>query len=191
MTDSGAAVRWTIADLEAFPEDSQRYEIVDGELFVSRASHYEHQATCNRCAFALTDWNNRSRLGLVIPAPGVIFSEADAVIPDVVWVSRRRLALLADDAGHLQGAPELIVEVLSPGATNERRDRAAKLKLYSTQGVQEYWILDWRLQTVAVYRRQEAQLRLVVTLGGEDVLTSPLLPGFTVPVGQLFEREDA
>ncbi len=125
----------------------------------------------------------------MLPAVGLIFSEYDAVIPDLVWVSRERLALLADEAGHLRGAPELVVEVLSPGAENERRDLGAKLKLYSVHGVAEYWILDWRLETVAVYRRQRARLRLVATLRRDDTLTSPLLPGFALPVGHLFPRD--
>jgi Uma2 family endonuclease len=189
MAETPPAVRFTVADLELFPDDSQRYEIIDGELFVSRAAHHEHQETGNLCAFALTAWNNETRLGRVIPAAGVNFSEADSVIPDVVWVSRERLARIVDDAGHLQGAPELVVEVLSPGASNERRDREAKLKLYSIQGVHEYWIVDWRAQTVAVYRRHEAQLRLVGTLERGDTLTSPLLPGFELVVAQLFARD--
>jgi Uma2 family endonuclease len=78
------------------------------------------------------------------------------------------------------------VEVLSPGARNERRDRDLKLKLYSRQGVQEYWIADWLLRTIQVYRRQEAELRLVATLRGDDVLTSPLLPGFSCPLPSLW-----
>lgn len=83
-----------------------------------------------------------------------------------------------DEDGHLTGAPELIVEVLSAGATNERRDREAKLKLYSTQGVQEYWIVNWRSQQLEGYRRQAAQLNLLATLLPEDNLTSPCLPNF-------------
>ena len=68
-------------------------------------------------------------------------------------VSSERLALLMDDVGHLTGAPDLAVEVLSFGARNEERNRNAKRKLYATQGVREYWILDWRLKQVEVYRR--------------------------------------
>jgi len=70
------------------------------------------------------------------------FSESDNVIPDVVWASNERLERLLDEAGHLTAAPELVVEVLSPGKKNERRDREAKLKLYSVQGVHEYWIVN-------------------------------------------------
>lgn len=111
-------------------------------------------------------------------APGVIFSQADSVIPDVVWVSRERLAQIEDEAGHLTGAPKLVVEVLSPGKQNEFRDKEAKLKLYSVPGVREYWIVDRFTQKVEVYRREKAQLVLVATLLGNDEITSPLLPGF-------------
>jgi len=103
------------------------------------------------------------------------------VVPDVVWISHERLAALMDEAGHLTGAPELAVEVLSPGVENERRDREAKLKLYESRGIREYWIVDWRLQQLEVYRRDQAMLRLVSTLFAEDVLPSPLLPGFSCP----------
>lgn len=86
----------------------------------------------------------------------------------------------------MTGAPELIVEVLSPGATNERRDREAKLKLYSLKGVQEYWIADWRLQQIEIYRRDAAQLRQIATLLPNDEITSPLLPGFSTQVQRFF-----
>jgi Uma2 family endonuclease len=125
-------------------------------------------------------------LGQVAAAPGIIFTDADNVIPDVVWVSNERLAVLLDDAGHLTGAPELVVEVLSPGADQERRDRQFKLKLYSTRGVQEYWVVNWRLQQIEVYRREQAKLELVATLFANDELTSPLLPKFVCPVSRLF-----
>ncbi|MGI0494631.1 Uma2 family endonuclease [Alkalinema pantanalense CENA528] len=83
-------------------------------------------------------------------------------------------------------APELIVEVLSAGTQKERHDRETKLKLYTERGVQEYWILDWRLQQVEIYRRQPTTLKLLSTLLVTDVPTSPLLPGFTCAVDRLF-----
>jgi Uma2 family endonuclease len=79
-----------------------------------------------------------------------------------------------------------VVEVLSPGRERERRDRVLKLELYTRHGVPEYWIVDWRRQTVEVYRREQAALQLVATLGNEDALTSPLLPGFIYPVASLW-----
>ncbi|UBF27294.1 Uma2 family endonuclease [Kovacikia minuta CCNUW1] len=179
-------VRWTTSDVDLLPDNGNRYEIIDGELFVTRAPHWKHQKATNRIANALDTWSLSTGLGETVPAPGIIFSDADNVIPDVVWVSRDRLDILLDEAGYLTGAPELVVEVLSPGVQNERRDREAKLKLYASRGVQEYWILNWQLQQVEVYRRQQAILKLVVTLLATDNLSSPLLPDFVYPVARLF-----
>jgi Uma2 family endonuclease len=179
-------VRWTSADLELLPDNGNRYEIIDGELFVTRAPHWGHQQTCNNIGTQLKNWSLATGLGQVATAPGVIFTDADNVIPDVVWVSNERLAALLDDAGHLTGAPELVVEVLSSGVDQERRDRELKLKLYSTRGVQEYWVVNWRLQQLEVYRREQAKLVLVATLLNNDELTSSLLPGFVCPVARLF-----
>lgn len=179
-------VRWTSADLELFPDDGKRYEIIDGELFVTRAPHWGHQRTCLKIGRVLDDWSQSSGLGQAAIAPGIIFSDADNVIPDVVWASNERLAFLLDESGHLTAAPELMVEVLSTGQENEKRDRELKLKLYSSKGVREYWIVDWRLQQVEVYRREQAALVQVATLFTSDELSSPLLPGFACPVAQLF-----
>jgi Uma2 family endonuclease len=91
-----------------------------------------------------------------------------------------------DKAGHLHSAPELVIEVLSPGASNEFRDRQAKLKLYSRRGVHEYWILDPMLRQIEIYRRKRARLILDTTLYSDDILESPLLPGFSLAVRKLF-----
>jgi Uma2 family endonuclease len=178
-------VRWTSADLELLPDNGNRYEIIDGELFVTRAPHWGHQRACGKIFSALDIWSIASGSGQPVINPGVIFSDADNVIPDVVWISSDRLNSLLDESGHLTGAPELVIEVLSPGAENERRDRSAKLKLYSTRGVREYWVANWQLQQIEIYRRQNALLTLTTTLLAGDILTSPLLPGFSCPVKQL------
>jgi Uma2 family endonuclease len=180
---------WTVPDLDRFPDDGLRYEIIEGELFVSRVPGIDHQEVCSLCAAPLTLWNQQTRLGDVLPGVGVLFSPTDAVIPDVVWVSRARRAAIERADRHLHGAPELIVEVLSRGAANEWRDREAKLSLYARYGVEEYWIVDWRAQSVAIYRRSEAGLQLAHTLGRGDTLTSPLLPGFALPLADLFDRD--
>ena len=182
------AIRWTIADLELLEADEwKRYEIVDGELFVTRAPHLGHQDTAGQIYARLLLWSKETGRGKPFITPGVIFSDADNVIPDVIWISQERLAILVDEEGHLTGAPELIVEVLSPGSNNERRDRQAKLKLYSLKGVQEYWIVDWRLHQVEVYRRENTQLRAFSTFLPEDEITSPLLPGFQCQVARFFQ----
>lgn len=180
-------VRWTTTDLDLLPENEGiRYEIIDGELFMTRAPHISHQRTCFNICQELESWSRSSSLGQAIINPGILFTESDNVIPDVVWASNERLAVLVDEAGHLTGAPELVVEVLSSGTENEHRDREAKLKLYASQGVQEYWIADWRLQQVEVYRRENATLRLIATLLSNDELSSPLLPGFSCAVSRFF-----
>ena len=179
-------VRFTSADLEAMPDDGKRYEIIDGDLYVSRQPHWHHQRACGKLFAALDTWSMQTGAGEANLAPGVIFAEDDDVAPDVVWISQARRTTALGPEGHLHAAPELVVEVLSPGGANERRDREAKLKLYSHRGVLEYWIVDWRTQQVEIYQRVQLALRLVATLYPTDTLTSPLLPGFVCQVATLF-----
>ena len=183
------ALRWTTRDLNAMPDDGgwKRYEIVDGELYVTRAPHLSHQNAGGNIHIDLSIWSRKTKLGKAFETPGVVFTIYDAVIPDVVWVSNERLADSVDESGHLTIAPELMVEVLSFGADNEQRDKEVKLKLYSRYGVQEYWIVNWKLKTVDIYRRVEAQLKQVQTLLENDTLTSPLLPDFSLSVAQIFQ----
>lgn len=183
-----ASLRWTSADLEVLPDDGKHYEIIDGELYVSKQPHWHHQATCGRVFALLDSWSLATDLGAANLAPGVIFADDDDVAPDVVWVSAARLQTALDESGKLHAAPELVVEVLSPGSINERRDREAKLKLYSRRGVDEYWIVDWHERIVDVYRRDGAALSLVARMAGQDRLSSPLLPGFTASLPQIFPR---
>lgn len=182
-------VRWTIHDLEVLPKsEGTRYELIDGELFVTRSPHRRHQQIAGRLYSALDIWSEASGLGEAIPSPGIVPSDMDNIIPDVVWISKEKLALVEDEAGHLTDFPELVVEVLSSGETPIRRDRKAKLKLYSSKGVREYWIVNRFTRHVEVYRRKNAQLTLVATLLDEDVLTSPLLPGFSTPIARIFSN---
>ena len=181
------SLRWTSSDLEALPDDGKRYEIIDGELFVSKQPHWFHQLVCFRVATLLGIWNNEAGVGEVNFAPGVIFAEDDDVAPDVVWISNARLQTSLQQDGKLHAAPDLVVEVLSPGSANERRDREAKLKLYSVRGVNEYWIIDWKTRQVDVFRRVDAQLRPAARLYESDALETPLLPGFRCNVADLFK----
>ncbi|HXU39408.1 MAG TPA: Uma2 family endonuclease [Blastocatellia bacterium] len=180
--------RWTSADLETMPEDGTRYEIIDGELYMSKQPHANHQDVCAEILGELREWNKEKRLGRAYFAPGLIFAEDDDVAPDVIWISNNQMATALWDDGKFHDAPEVVVEVLSPGSANERRDREAKLQLYSRRGVSEYWIVDWRLRSIDVYRRDQAQLHYVATLFESDSLESPLLPGFSCTVGALFQH---
>jgi len=178
--------RWTSADLDALPDDGSRYEIIDGELFVSTQPHFYHQQVCGKIHWMLENWNYKTNLGQAIIAPGLIFADDDDVVPDVAWLSKQRLSVALGDDGKLHSAPDLVVEVLSPGPTNLRRDREAKLKLYSRRGVLEYWIVDWRAQSIEIYRRLNAHLGLFATLTLGDLLESPLLPGFCEQLDGIF-----
>jgi Uma2 family endonuclease len=179
-------LRFTTHDLELLPlDDGKRYEIIDGELYVSTAPHWRHQFACDSFIFAIRFSSAESGLGTPISGPGVVFAEDDAVQPDLVWIRRERFNRVVGEDGKLHAAPDLVVEVLSPGAANEERDLDLKRKLYSRRGVREYWIVDWRDVTVRVYRRVAAALQLSATLTAEDALESPLLPGFSRRVGEL------
>jgi Uma2 family endonuclease len=179
---------WTTADLDAMPDDGGwlRHEIMEGELFVTRAPHIRHQRVAGKIQLRLENWSEATGLGSSFQTPGVIFTPTNAVIPDVVWASQSRLERGIDEAGHFTVAPELIVEILSPGDHNEQRDKSVKLKLYSRYGVQEYWIVNWQLQTLEIYRRNDARLQLVATLLPGDTLTSPLLPEFKMEIDRIF-----
>ena len=180
-------VRWTVRDLDVLPQNEwTTYEIIDGELFVSRSPHINHQEVGGNLYALLRGWSLQTGLGKAIFGPGIVLSDADNVIPDVVWVSQGRLPLITDESGHLTKMPELVIEVLSAGAENIRRDREAKLKFYSVQGVQEYWIADRFTRQIEVFRREEGRLSLAMTLMNNDTLTSPLLPGFTCSLEQVF-----
>jgi len=173
---------WTVADLEQLPNDGKRYEIIGGDLYVSKQPHYYHQRVCFEVGMRLGAWNSQIQLGEVNFAPGVIFSVEDAVAPDL----KLRLTSALNGDGKLHEAPELAVEVLSAGKDNERRDREIKLQLYSRRGVLEYWLIDWRLRCVDVYRGDGTQLISCESLSGDETLKSGLLPGLSCRVESLF-----
>jgi len=181
-----AALRWTSADLEVMPDDGKRYEIIDGELYVSKPTQYQHQLPCTRIVGDLNDWGLETKLGVAVCGVRVIFAEDDDVIPDAVWISRDRLNRILGSDGYFHAAPDLAIEVLSPGDAHEKRDREVKRKLYSRRGVLEYWIINWQVNDITVYRRKEKALRKHSIFRGSDILTSPLLPGFQCAVKSLF-----
>lgn len=181
-------VHWTSKDLEILPEDDgTRYEIIDGELYVSKQPHKHHQLVCTRIWSILQTWSIQADSGEAVVAPGLIFTDDNDVAPDVTWMSNERLATTSQRDGKYHTAPDLAVEVLSPGTTNEQRDREFKLWLYSRRGVLEYWIVSWMERRVEIYRRDAAQLKLHSTLYQNDTIQSPHLPGFTCQVSELFQ----
>jgi Uma2 family endonuclease len=179
-------LRWTSQDLEQLTDEGKRYEIVDGELYVSRQPHLYHQIVCGKVFALLEQWSIATQNGTAIFTPGLIFASDDDVVPDVVWISHERLATALQPDGKLHSAPELVIEVLSPGPMNASRDRETKLKLYSRRGVLEYWVVNWQERYLEIYRREEDVLKLHSTLYEANTLQSPHLPGFRCQVHQFF-----
>jgi Uma2 family endonuclease len=181
-------IRWTVRDLDLFPDpiDDTRYEILGGELHVSHQPHWRHQMATTRTIIAVGTWSEETGAGYVLDAPGVIFSQDDAIAPDLVWVASDRLALVAADDGKLHLAPDLVVEVLSPGPANATREGEIKLDVYSRYGVREYWIVNWEDRSVQIFRRENQQLQAAAMLTLEETLTSPMLPGFALALRRLF-----
>ena len=175
----------TNKDLECLPDDGNRYELIEGELYVSTAPELIHQRTLGKIHFAFASFLTESPIGEIVYGPGVILSDYDGVIPDLVYLSNERRDEIATGT-RIYGAPNLVIEILSPGVQNMERDRKVKLKLYDKYGVDEYWIVDTRARAVEVYRREGETLKFFTTfINGEDI-TTLLLPGFSCSVSNLF-----
>ncbi len=176
--------RLTYDDFCLLPDNGKRYEIVEGDLFVTPAPRRLHQRIVTRLTRFLSGFVEDHQLGEVYVSPfDVVFSPFDVVEPDLVYFSNARESVLTEM--NAQGAPDLVVEVLSEGT--EKRDRTIKLKLYGKFGVDEYWIIDPNGPSTEIYRRGEGGLALVAKLSAMDALTSPMLPGFSVPLRILTE----
>jgi Uma2 family endonuclease len=179
----------TVDDLELMPDDGNRYEVIEGELFVTRAPNYEHQLVISNLNFLLAVYLKQNPIGLVVPGPGVIFSKFSGVIPDLIFFTHQTRKKVIS-GGKLKGAPELAIEIISPGAESRRRDRVAKRNLYGKYGVQEYWIVDYKTRTVELYVLEQNVLQLAAKLNEQDTLTSHLLAGFTCSVAAIFADLD-
>ena len=175
----------TVADLDACPDDSNRYELIEGELFVSRAPGIPHQRVLNNLQFGLVTYLQNNPIGIVVPGAGAIFSDYDAVFPDLVFVLNERWNQVVTGE-KFSGAPDLVIEVISAGAENRRRDLLVKRQLYAKYGVAEYWIVDPESRLIEVYRLRDSRLKSVATLRGEGEITTPLLPGLRMSVNSVF-----
>jgi Uma2 family endonuclease len=137
--------RWTVADLLDLPDDGNRYEVIDGELFVNPAPAWKHQAAVSRLYRLMADYLDRERIGHAFFAPAdVVFSPTRGVQPDlfVVPLVAGRRPEHFDDVRHLS----LACEVLSP--TSGRADRVTKRALFRDEGVDEYWVVDLDARTI-------------------------------------------
>ena len=177
----------TVADLEEFPEDDgNRYELIAGELFVSRTPGIPHQRMLLNLEIGLSEYLKDHPLGILVPGAGAIFSEYDAVIPDLAFVRHERWNDVVTGE-KFTGALDIVIEILSPGSQNRKRDFSAKRGLYAKYGIAEYWIVDAEDQSVLIFRLRERTLEEVVTLRGDDALFSPILPDLQLRVNSIFK----
>ncbi|HKP87045.1 MAG TPA: Uma2 family endonuclease [Blastocatellia bacterium] len=175
----------TVDDLDLMPDDGNRYELIEGEIFMSRAPGLTHQIVSTNILGHLLQYLYTNPIGLAVATPGVVFNEYNGVIPDIVFISNERRGEIASTE-RITGAPDIVIEIVSPGAENERRDHVVKRQLYSKFGVKEYWVVDPGSRTVEIYRLRDGVLDLAATLTGQDEITSPLLPGFICEAAVIF-----
>ena len=183
MLSSTPAVKFTYQDYQHTPED-QRYELLDGELIMAPAPNLGHQQISVSLGAWLYTFVQKQDLGKVFHAPcDVVLSNTDVVQPDLLFVSHERAHLLLGGANVL-GAPDLVVEILSPSTAG--RDRTLKRSLYAKHGVQEYWLVDPDARTVTVLWLDEGAFEVVGLYGEGQTLTSPTLAGFAAGLNEIF-----
>ena len=178
--------KFTYDDFLRFPEDGKRHEIIDGEHFVTPSPNTRHQVVVGNLYLALANYLKVRPLGAVFLAPfDVLFSDFDIVEPDLLYISRERMSILTKQ--HVRGAPDLVVEVASPGT--RRVDELIKRKLYERFDVREYWIVDPGLDVIKVFHRVDRAFVKAAELSAEagDSLTTRLLPQFAIGLKEVFE----
>ena len=178
--DSPAAVRFTYEDYKNLPEES-RYEILDGDLVMSPSPTREHQRIVLRLVRAFAAYVESKKLGEIFVAPyDVVLSETDVVQPDILFVSKARASIATPKA--VMGAPDLVVEVLSPGTSE--RDRTVKAKLYARAGVQELWLVDPDTKSIQVLQNGPSGYEPQASAG--STAASRVVEGFEIPIDTLF-----
>jgi Uma2 family endonuclease len=186
MQPSPRNTRLTYEDFLLFPDDGRRHELMDGEHYVTPSPDTRHQELVGRLYFEVEAYLRRNRAaGRIFLAPfDVIFSTWDVVEPDLVVIGGDQLEILTTK--NVQGAPALVVEILSPGTRTT--DERIKRQLFDRGGVREYWLVDPELELITVFRRQaDGSFPRAAELMRErqDVLTTPLLPGLEIPLEDL------
>ena len=183
MTIPNPAIKFTYEDYRHTPDD-KRYELLDGDLIMAPAPSIGHQRVDMKLGSLLHAFVNERRLGEVLSAPcDVVLSNTDVVQPDLLFVSRERAHILIG-GDNVQGAPDLVVEILSPSTAS--RDKTLKRSLYARHGVLEYWLVDPNVQTVDVMVLGDGGLETVAVYGKDQTLTSPMLEGLAVDLDEIF-----
>ena len=186
MVISTTKPKLTYEDYLNIPGDD-RYELINGELILVGSPNRDHQTVDASLGARLYFFVEDRDLGRVYHAPfDVLLTDPDGslnvVQPDLIFVSREREDIIT--LANIQGAPDLLVEILSP--STRRLDMTTKLELYARHGVKEYWIADPEARAIAVMLLQDGQYETVGEYGLQDILTSPTLEGFSVSLDTIF-----
>jgi Uma2 family endonuclease len=179
--------RLTYDDFVRIPDDGMRHEIIDGVHYVTPSPVLRHQVLLGRLHLAVGGFvEQHPAVGQAFLSPlDTVFSPWDVVEPDLIFVAADQLHVLT--APNIQGAPALVVEILSP--STRRRDLGIKRDLFDRGGVREYWVVDPKARDLAVFRRTAGGALSEVerlAAAGDAVLSTPLLPGFVLPLAKLF-----
>jgi len=179
--------RLTYDDFLLFPDDGRRHELIDGIHHVTPCPNTRHQELVGRLHFEIESFlRQHPGTGRVFLAPfDVLFTRWDVVEPDLLYIAADQAEILTSK--NVQGAPALVIEILSPGT--RRTDEHAKRLLFERGGVREYWMVDPEFDAVTVLRRQpDGSFPIVASLSraGCEVLTTPLLDHLSIPLTDLF-----
>ena len=184
MPEVETTIKFSYQDYQNLPEsETKRYELLEGELVMVPAPTWFHQSL-SRVLFKLLDrFVDQHKLGEVRYAPlDVVLSEHDVVQPDLIYLSQEHLSLVRE--GAVQGAPDLVVEVLSPATAG--RDRTVKRTLYARSGVSEYWLVYPERQAIEVLTLSAEGYQLAGCYEHDQTLRSPLLSGLAIPLSRVF-----
>jgi Uma2 family endonuclease len=175
-------IKFNVDDYMSAPE-GKRYQLLGGEMILAPSPTTRHQRTLFRLAQAVNEFVAAHNLGEVFVAPyDIVFSVHDVAQPDLLFVSNERSAIITE--ANIQGAPDLVIEVLSPGTA--QYDQGYKRTLYSRFGVREYWLVDPDTEMAEVLTASEQGLVSHATDQRSDTLTSPLLAGLSLSLEQIF-----
>ena len=176
--------RITYQDYLLLPEGG-RWEVLEGDLRMVPSPGERHQRTLFRLSYTLATQVDVPGVGKVYVAPfDVILDEDTVVQPDLLVILKDRLSIVQPEG--VRGAPDLVVEVLSPGTAAAARDRSIKRRLYGRYGVQEYWIVDPEARTVEVAVNRGGSLETHGLFAAGSRVASLLLPGLDVMVEAIF-----
>ena len=171
-------------DYQEMPQGPPYYQVIEGDLIMSPSPNYYHQSISGRIYLILMRFLERKPLGEACIAPlDVFLSEINVYQPDVIFISNQRRTIITERG--IEGAPDLVVEVLSPGTA--RLDKGSKRKIYARTGVRELWLVDPEARLTQVYQLERNPETPVATYGETAVITTPLLPGLRIRSAEIFK----